>query len=79
MRRMEYKEWIKHQPKIYSLDLVDAFLRHREEKKKSTLRNISKQLWKYPEEWLEIQESLPPSLRLLELEKCVEKTETWGS
>lgn len=62
----EQRQRESHQPKIYSKNLIEEFVRKRKQTKQQKEQKFLKEFFNYPEKWLRIQHELPPSLRLID-------------
>lgn len=62
---MDIEEQIKRnkQPKIYSRELIDEFLKKRQIAEIDKKKRILNEFFKYPDELLKIVDELPPSLK----------------
>lgn len=64
MQQEDEAQWSK-QSKTYTRDLIDEFMRKREQRKNAEKQRQLDELFKYPEKLRKIQDKLPPSLQPL--------------
>lgn len=76
----EYNEWLKLQPKQYSVDLVDNFMVERMQEQQHQLQMKLRQFFDYPEQFVTKQHELAPSLQLIQSSEitATENVEVWG-
>lgn len=63
---MDHEQWLKSQPKQFSVDMVEQFMANRRKKHHNERQEKLQQFFQYPETLLTKQHELPPSLRLIE-------------
>lgn len=54
------------QPKNYSKNLIDEFVKRRKLRQEQSEKRFLKELFKYPDQLMKIQDELPPSLKLID-------------
>lgn len=75
----EYEEWLKSQPKQYSIDIIDNFMADRQQGQEIQLQEKLRKFFEYSEQFATKQHELPPSLRLTyPIEPTGAEQNTWG-
>lgn len=62
----EQREIESRKPKVYSKQMIIDFEQKRKQAKEQEERQFLKEFFNYPDEFIQIQDELPPSLRLMD-------------
>lgn len=77
MRHDTQQQIESQQPKNYSKSLIEDFVKRRKLRQDQSEKRFLKELFKYPDQLMKIQDELPPSLKLIDpkiLKKDVHST-----
>lgn len=78
VKQNEFHEWIKRQPKQYSRDAIDDFMRKRSTRKRNEVQAELRQMFGFGNLSQSEIDRLPPSLRVVDPEKMPDKIKFWG-